>query len=206
VIAVVDYGMGNVRSVQTALEYLGHEAIVTARPAAIQDASHVILPGVGAFGRAMANLAERDLCAVLRREVVERGKPFLGICLGMQLLARTSTEHGRHDGLGWMAADVVRLNVEEMGLKVPHTGWNDVEPNTDHPILAGLRPAQLVFYFVHSFHVVCRDPRLVLATSQYGRPFTAIIGRDNIVATQFHPEKSQDSGLAVLSNFAKWHS
>lgn len=205
-IAVVDYGMGNVRSVQTALEYLGHEAVVTASPSVLRDASHLILPGVGAFGRAMANLTERGLHEVLRREVLERGKPFLGICLGMQLVTQSSPEHGRHDGLGWMAADVVRFDVERLGLKVPHTGWNDVEPHTEHPIFAGLRSVQRVFYFVHSFYVTCRDPILALATSHYGHRFTAVIGRDNIVATQFHPEKSQDSGLALLSNFAKWRS
>jgi glutamine amidotransferase len=196
--------MGNVRSVHNALDLLGIDAVVTAEPGVIASAERLILPGVGAFGDAMANLRSRGLVEVLSREVLEKRKPFLGICLGMQLVAKLSSEHGKHDGLGWFDADVVRFDLPHDGLKVPHMGWNDINPHLAHPLLRGLRADQFVFYFVHSFHVVCRDPEDVVATCTYGYPFAAAIGRDNIFATQFHPEKSQDNGLQILRNFAEW--
>jgi glutamine amidotransferase len=204
-IAIVDYGMGNVRSVHNALEYIGEDAVVTADPRVIDDAERVILPGVGAFGDAMANLQARGLVDVLQRQVLEKGKPFLAICLGLQLLARNSTEHGTHDGLGWFDASVVRFNGHTRGLKVPHMGWNEVRREVDHPLVASLGEGQLVFYFVHSFHIVCHDPADVACTCEYGDRFTAAIRRDNIFATQFHPEKSQDNGLQVLAEFARWN-
>lgn len=204
-IAIVDYGMGNVRSVHNALEYIGEDAVVTADPGVIDEADRLILPGVGAFGDAMANLEARGLVKVLERQVFEKRKPFLGICLGMQLLARGSTEHGTHAGLGWFDGCVVRFNGETRGLKVPHMGWNEIRREVDHPLFRSLRQGQLVFYFVHSYHFVCRDPADVACTCEYGERFTSAIGRDNIFATQFHPEKSQDNGIQLLTEFARWN-
>jgi glutamine amidotransferase len=203
-IAIVDYGMGNVRSVHNALDSLGQQAVVSADPAALAAADRLILPGVGAFGDAMANLRSRGLVEVLSCEVLEKRKPFLGICLGLQLLAKSSTEHGRHEGLGWFNAEVVRFELSADGLKIPHMGWNDVTPCQSHPLLAGLNQEQFVFYFVHSFHIVCRDAGDIAASCEYGYPFTAAVARENIFATQFHPEKSQDNGLQVLRNFVEW--
>jgi glutamine amidotransferase len=196
--------MGNVRSVYNALDALGQDAVVTADPKEIANSDRVILPGVGAFGDAMDNLRQRGLIEVLSREVLQEKKPFLGICLGMQLLAMSSTEHGEHPGLGWFDASVVRFGLPKNGYKVPHMGWNDITPRLDHPLLRGLKEGQFVFYFVHSFHVTCRNPADVAASCDYGYPFTAAVARDNIFATQFHPEKSQDNGLQVLRNFAEW--
>jgi glutamine amidotransferase len=196
--------MGNVRSVHNALDMLGIDAVVTADPGVIAGAERLILPGVGAFGDAMANLRSRGLVEVLSREVLEHKKPFLGVCLGMQLLARSSSEHGTHEGLAWFDADVVRFDLPHNGLKVPHMGWNDVSARKAHPLMRGLREDQFVFYFVHSFHVVCRDAKDVVADCEYGYPFAAAIARENIFATQFHPEKSQDNGLQILRNFAEW--
>jgi imidazole glycerol-phosphate synthase subunit HisH len=203
-IAIVDYGMGNVRSVMNALAWIGEDAEVTSDARKLDDADRLILPGVGAFGDAIDNLRRRELVEALERQVKEKGKPFLAICLGLQLLARSSTEHGAHEGLGWLDADVVRFDLGETALKIPHMGWNDVAPDQEHALFKGLRREQFVFYFVHSFHIVCRDTADVAATCTYGRPFTAAVGRGNVFATQFHPEKSQDSGLQILTNFASW--
>lgn len=203
-VAIIDYGMGNVRSVANAVDYCGADPVVTADPQEIADASHLILPGVGAFGDAMTNLRRRGLDEVLHREVREKGKPMLGVCLGMQVLAGVSREHGDHQGLGWFDADVVRIIPETPGLKVPHTGWNEAAPTRSHPIFAGLAKSRLTFYFVHSFHMRCRDEADRLAIFEHGGRFTAAVARDNIVATQFHPEKSQDSGVRLLTNFIRW--
>jgi glutamine amidotransferase len=205
-IAIVDYGMGNVRSVLNAFEVIGADAHVTADPAALDDATHVVLPGVGAFGDAMAALHQRQLIAPLERQALVRRKPFLGICLGMQLLAKRSTEHGLTEGLGWFDADVERFELATGRLNVPHMGWNDIEPARPHPLFAGLRPAEFTFYFVHSYRMICRDPGEVAAACDYGGPFVAAIARDNIFAAQFHPEKSQDSGLQILKNFVEWRA
>jgi glutamine amidotransferase len=196
--------MGNVRSVHNALDVLGLDAVVTADAAVIARAERLILPGVGAFGDAMGSLKARGLVEVLSHQVLQEKKPFLGVCLGMQLLARSSAEHGAHEGLGWFDADVLRFDLPNDGLKVPHMGWNDVTPRKTHPLLRGLREDQFVFYFVHSFHVVCHDATDVVAVCEYGYDFAAAIARDNIFATQFHPEKSQDNGLQILRNFAEW--
>jgi imidazole glycerol-phosphate synthase subunit HisH len=204
-IAIVDYGGGNVRSVANALAYLGLDAVVTADATVIDQAERLILPGVGAFGDVMAKLEARGLIEVLDREVQTRGKPFLGVCLGLQLLAKSSTEHGLHTGLGYLDAHVDRFDSEvvKAPLKVPHMGWNEVAPEIEHPMLAQL-PPEAAFYFVHSYHIVCDDPGLVAATSVHGYRFASVVHRDNIFATQFHPEKSQDNGLQVLQNFASW--
>lgn len=208
-VAIVDYGINNSRSVRNAVDYCGFEGVISGDPAVIDDASHVILPGVGAFGDAMTNLRARGLEEVLERVVREKGKPFLAICLGMQLLARTSEEHASHDqphrGLGWLDADVLRISTNDPDLKIPHMGWNVVSKEREHPVLAGIAPGNLAFYFVHSFAMHCNDQSDVVGRAQYGQSITSIVARDNIVATQFHPEKSQDTGIELLGNFLRWN-
>lgn len=203
-IAIIDYGMGNVRSVYNGLDYLGEDAVITDDPKVIDAATGLILPGVGAFGDAMKNLQERELVGVLEEQVFRKGKPFLGICLGLQLLAKKGYEHGEHDGLGWLDAEVKKFQFEGTGLKIPHMGWNDISPQTDHPLFANLKTEEFTFYFVHSFHIVCNHSHNIAATCQYGYSFAAAVVKDNIFATQFHPEKSQDNGIQILQNFINW--
>ncbi|MCV0386488.1 MAG: imidazole glycerol phosphate synthase subunit HisH [Nitrobacter sp.] len=197
------------RSVRNAVEYCGHEAVVTHGNDEIGDASHIILPGVGAFGDAMKTIRDRGLDEILAREVYEAGKPLLAVCLGMQLLASTSEEHvddGEFfQGLGLIEADVRRLRPKDPDLKIPHMGWNNVKKLREHPILANIRETNLAFYFVHSFAMSCRNEGDVVGRADYGQDVTAIVARDNIVGTQFHPEKSQDSGIELMSNFLQWN-
>lgn len=202
-IAIVDYGMGNVRSLSNALEYLGCDVVVTADAAQLDDAERVVLPGVGAFGDAMHAIRERKLEPVLDRQALTLKKPMLGICLGMQLFAKSSAEHGEHEGLGWIDADIRRMEVERP-LKVPHVGWNSLSYPDDDWLFKGLRAAEANFYFVHSFQMVCHQPTDLLATTDYGGPVTAVVRSANLVATQFHPEKSQDNGLKLLANWVAW--
>jgi imidazole glycerol-phosphate synthase subunit HisH len=197
-IAVVDYGMGNLRSVAKALEAIGEEPRVTRDSADLRAASHIVLPGVGAFAQCIANLRATGLVDVLDEEVRGKKKPFLGICLGMQLLAADSEEGGRHEGLGWFPASVRRLD-GDVRLKVPHIGWNDVDARAGSPLFRGVR--RPVFYFVHSYYMDCADPSLVSATCDYGVTFPAAVVADNVWAVQFHPEKSQVNGLRFLQNF-----
>ena len=208
-VAIVDYGINNVRSVRNAVDYCGFNPVVTHDAAAIADASHVILPGVGAFGDAMNNIRARGIDELLDRHVREKGKPFLAVCLGMQLLAQTSEEHADdgalHRGLGWFDADILRLQPNDPKLKIPHMGWNIVAKERDHPVLARIRDGDLAFYFVHSFAMHCNDQSDIVGRAEYGQPVTAIVAKDNIVATQFHPEKSQDSGIELVSNFLRWN-
>ncbi len=202
-IAIVDYGMGNVRSLQNAFEYLGADVTITADPAVLEAAERIVLPGVGAFGDAMLAIRERQLEAVLTRQALEVKKPVLGICLGMQLFAKTSIEHGAHSGLGWIDADIRRLDVARP-LKVPHVGWNDLHFSADDWLFKGIRPGQANFYFVHSFHMACHNPADLIATTDYGGAVTAVVRSGNLVAAQFHPEKSQDNGLKMLENWVAW--
>jgi glutamine amidotransferase len=207
-VAIVDYGINNVRSVRNAVDYCGFDPVVTHDAAEIADASHIILPGVGAFGDAMANIRMRGIDEILERHVREKGKPFLAVCLGMQLLAKTSEEHADgeapHPGLGWFDADVLRLKPNDPDLKIPHMGWNNISKAREHPVLSHMRDGNLAFYFVHSFAMRCNREHDVVARADYGQPVTAIVAKDNIVATQFHPEKSQDSGIELVSNFLRW--
>jgi glutamine amidotransferase len=197
---VIDTGRGNLLSVRNALEYLGEKPEVCVDPEMLRSAERVVLPGVGAFPEAMQELERRGFPPVLD-EVRRAGVPILGICLGMQLLATRSFELGETRGLGWIDADVVRL--EPGNLRVPHVGWNDTTIAADSPIFAGLPPGP-EFYFVHSYHLRCADPSQVDATCDYGGPVTAAVRVGNVAAVQFHPEKSQDHGLAVLENFLRW--
>ncbi len=202
-IAIVDYGMGNTRSLSNAFEYIGQDVMITSNPAALDDAERVVLPGVGAFGDAMVAIRERQLEQVLRRQALEYKKPVLGICLGMQLFASRSSEHGEHQGLGLIDADIERLELARP-FKVPHVGWNELHYPQDDWLFEGIRAQEANFYFVHSFHMLCRKQGDLLATTDYGGPVTAVVRSDNIIAAQFHPEKSQDNGLRMLENWVNW--
>ncbi|HUY89754.1 MAG TPA: imidazole glycerol phosphate synthase subunit HisH [Pirellulales bacterium] len=199
-IAIIDYGMGNLRSVQKGFEKVGHQATITNDPAAIRDAAKVILPGVGAFPDAMQELRRRELIEPIRA-AIECGKPFLGICLGLQLLFDVGWEGGRHEGLGILPGEVVRFDVPPE-YKVPHMGWNQLAIRRRAPLLEGLADGAYV-YFVHSYYVVPRDREVIATETSYPQPFTSMIWRDNLFATQFHPEKSQADGLRMLKNFAE---
>ena len=196
-IAIVDYGVGNLRSVERACLRVGAEARIIASPDELRWARGAILPGVGAFGDGMARLRAAGWPPVLQAWAAE-GRPLLGICLGMQLLFDESEEMGRHRGLGLLPGRVLRFTG---GLKVPHVGWNQVQPLCEHPLLAGV-PAGAYAYFVHSYYVEPADPALILATTDYGGPYASVVGRGNILGLQFHPEKSQEVGLRMLANFA----
>jgi imidazole glycerol-phosphate synthase subunit HisH len=198
-ITIIDYGMANLRSVQKAFEKLGHAAVITSDPHAIDAAERVVLPGVGAFRDAIVRVRETGLGeAVLQH--IHRGRPFLGICLGLQMLFTRSFEDGEHQGLGLFAGDVVRFAAQP-GLKVPHMGWNQLRWRRPVPHLADL-PQEAAVYFVHSYYVVPRDPGIIATETDYPTPFTSAIWKDNVFATQFHPEKSQRVGLQILHQFA----
>ena len=200
-IAIVDYGMGNLRSAQKGFEKAGCEAVVTDAVSDIASADAVVLPGVGALGDCHDGLAARGLVEPVK-EAAASGRPFLGICIGLQLLFEES-EEGNASGLGIFPGRVVRFpSAAETGLKVPHMGWNEVNavPGRACPLLEGVRPNPYA-YFVHSYHALPADPALTLATCTYGVTFPAIVGRDNVFAVQFHPEKSQTDGIAILRAF-----
>jgi len=200
-IAIIDYGMGNLRSIQKAFEHVGHEACLTRSPAVIADASHVVLPGVGAFPDCMRNLEQFGLIDPIHR-AIRQGKPFLGICLGLQLLFTEGEEFGPHPGLAVLKGRVVRFAFPAGALKVPHMGWNQLTRVKPMPLLAAV-PEDAYFYFVHSYHVVAKEMDAVLAETEYGVNIHSILGRGNIMGTQFHPEKSHRYGMRLLKNFAE---
>lgn len=202
VIVIVDYGMGNLASILNMLKRVGAPAVISSRPEDILAASGLILPGVGAFDEGMRSLEGLGLIPVLNRAVQEENKAVLGICLGMQLLTESS-EEGSLPGLGWLPAETIRFRFgpEHGRLKIPHMGWNTVEPSGDDGLFRGL--SQPAFYFVHSYHVVCRDQAHVLGTTEHGYPFASVVGRGRVLGTQFHPEKSHKYGLKLLTNFAE---
>lgn len=199
-IAIIDYDMGNLRSVSKAFERVGAETSVTRDPKVISNASHVVLPGVGAFKDCMRNLEEYGLIEPIRK-AIRSGKPFLGICLGLQLLFDESDEFGPHKGLGVIKGRVVRFP-DDRSLKVPHMGWNDIRIRKASRLLDGIEDHSY-FYFVHSYYAVPEDTGVNLTTTAYGPEFTSSIEKDNIMACQFHPEKSQKTGLRVLKNFSE---
>jgi glutamine amidotransferase len=214
-VAIVDYGSGNLRSAAKAFERAAREAgaddrvLVTSSPRDVADADRIVLPGVGAFADCRAGLyGVPGMVDALQRAVVERGKPFLGICVGMQLMATRGVEYGIHAGLDWIQGDVVRIergtNAEGGLLKIPHMGWNELADLKPHPLLAGIA-ARDHAYFVHSFQLKATLAETVLALTDYGGPITAVVGRDNLAGTQFHPEKSQATGLRLIANFLRWN-
>lgn len=209
-VVIVDYGSGNLRSAAKAFERAIAEAglcmtvRVSADPEAVLAARHVVLPGVGSFADCMSGLvAVPGLLEAIGEAVLHRGRPFLGICVGMQLMARLGREHGEHQGLGWIGGEVVPVAPTDSTLKIPHMGWNELEFSATHPLFAGLA-GETHAYFVHSYQFIPDDPAHRLATVDYGGPITAIVGRDNLVGTQFHPEKSQTLGLRLITNFLSW--
>ena len=210
-IAVVDCGSGNLRSVNRALERVAADAGIQAQveivqqPEGVLAADRLVLPGQGAFASCLAGLTRAEgLSEAMEEAVCTKGRPFLGICVGMQLLADIGEEHGQHAGLGWIPGRVVALHPSEPTLKVPHMGWNSLHlSEPQHPVLANL-PDDPHVYFTHSYQMVCDRAEDCLAMTEYGGPVTAAVGRDNIIGTQFHPEKSQAVGLALLTNFLRW--
>lgn len=210
-VAIIDYGSGNLRSAAKAFERAaqgGGEAIlVTADPDAVRTADRVVLPGVGAFADCKAGLAAvPGMIEALTEAVIDKGHPFLGICVGMQLMARRGLEKTVTEGLGWIDGDVEPIAPKDPALKVPHMGWNTIDLVRSHVLLDGLPTGGkgLHAYFVHSYHMTLRDPGALVAVADYGGPVTAMVGRDNIVGTQFHPEKSQALGLGLIANFLRW--
>jgi imidazole glycerol-phosphate synthase subunit HisH len=196
-VCVLDYGSGNVRSVFNLFATVTDEVTVSNEAQDIRDASHVVLPGVGAFGAAMRKIGERIPVDVVESEV-RSGKPFLGICVGMQVMADRGTEFGEHEGLGWIPGRVERL--EPGNLPLPHVGWNDIAVRHHHPLLDGLESAP-DFYYVHSYAFRPAKPEHELATTQFGETFAAVVQKDRFLGVQFHPEKSQKAGLRLVRNF-----
>ncbi len=197
-IAIIDYGVGNLRSVQRALERAGAEAVITGDPMVIKAADGAVLPGVGAFGEGMAQLELRGLVLPID-QLIAAGKPFLGICLGMQLLFSTSEEMGHFDGLGVFKGTVRRF-ADAPGRKVPHVGWNQLHIRQPNPLMDGVTDGSFA-YFVHSYYVDPARPDFTVATTDYGPDFTSVVARGNVYGVQFHPEKSQGVGAAILKNF-----
>jgi imidazole glycerol-phosphate synthase subunit HisH len=210
-VAIVDSGSGNLRSAAKAFERAAAEDRISARvevtndPEVVACADRVVLPGVGAFADCRRGLAAvPGLEAALREAAIARARPFLGICVGMQLMADRGREFETVEGLGWISGEVMAIEPRDAALKIPHMGWNEIEPRAPHPLLAGLA-AGAHAYFVHSYHFRPAHPADLVAVTDYGGPLTAIIGRDNLAGTQFHPEKSQDAGLRLIGNFLRWH-
>jgi glutamine amidotransferase len=211
-VAIVDYGSGNLCSAAKAFERAardtGAEIIVTSDPEVVAGAERIVLPGVGAFADCRRGLdAIPGMVDTLQEEVIARGKPFLGICVGCQLMAERGLEKEAVDGLGWISGDVVEIEPADPALKIPHMGWNTLDHVRGHPLLAGVPTGDngLDAYFVHSFHIRTPDNRDVVARTDYGGPVTAIVARDNFAGTQFHPEKSQTLGLSLIANFLRWN-
>ena len=197
-IAIIDYGMGNLRSVEKAFQFLGFDAYIAESPEQVANASHLVLPGDAAFGDAMRNLREAGWVELIHREI-DAGKPFLGICVGLQLMFAASEEMGQHEGLGLLPGKCLRFPRSE---RVPQIGWNQINIKRQTPLLAGV-PENSFFYFVHSYYVVADIDSDCIATTDYGLDYLSIAGRDGVYGVQFHPEKSQDHGLRLLKNFAE---
>ncbi len=211
-VAIVDYGSGNLHSARKAFEKaaaaLGGDIVVTSDPDIVRRADRIVLPGVGAFADCRQGLeAVPGMLDALDEAVLSRARPFLGICVGMQLLATHGHEHGTTKGLGWIPGDVVEITPKDPALKVPHMGWNTLATKRPHPLFADIPFGSdgKHAYFVHSYHLQPADEAHRLADTDYGTPIAAVVGRDNIVGTQFHPEKSQALGLALIGNFLRWN-
>ena len=216
-IAIIDYGSGNLRSAAKAFSHVMEEAglagdvVITGDADIVAKADRIVLPGQGAFGDCIAGLKKVDgMVDVLTEKVLQRGAPFFGICVGMQLLASRGLEFGEHAGLGWIPGDVVKMEPSDASLKIPHMGWNTMTANYDapHPVLQGVTKTGdgnfMDFYFVHSFVFHCKESEHVAGWCDYGGDFTAMVAKDNIIGTQFHPEKSQQAGLDLIRGFLRW--
>jgi glutamine amidotransferase len=212
-VAIVDYGSGNLNSAAKAFERAsretgtGEEIVVTSDPDFVAAADRIVLPGVGAFADCRRGLgAVPGMVEAMTEAVMGKGRPFLGICVGMQLMATRGLEHGATPGLDWIGGDVSPIQTDDPGLKIPHMGWNTLHPQQDHPLTEGipLGPEGLHAYFVHSYALQPKEQGEVVAVSAYGGPVTAMVARDNLAGTQFHPEKSQALGLSLISNFLRW--
>jgi glutamine amidotransferase len=212
-VAIIDYGSGNLHSAHKALERAareideGTDVRLTSDPKEVRNAERIVLPGVGAFADCRRGLDAIDgMVDALNEAVIAEGKPFLGICVGMQLMATRGLEHQVTEGLGWIPGDVVAIELADPALKIPHMGWNTLSVRRDHKLLDGIPTGEngLHAYFVHSFQLKPASPDLMIAETDHGGALTAIVGRDNLVGTQFHPEKSQTLGLALLRNFLRW--
>ena len=210
VVALIDYGSGNLRSAEKALARAaaehasGHDVVVTADAGLVARAERIVLPGVGAFADCMGGLSSLPgMIEALNTAVLSRGVPFLGICVGMQLMASVGREFGDTNGLDWIKSEVVRMKPKDPALKIPQIGWNELSFTRPHPLFAGIAEGSHA-YFVHSFELVPQRPEDLIARTDYGGPVTAAVGRDNLVGVQFHPEKSQAVGLAMLGNFLGW--
>jgi len=212
IVAIIDYGSGNLRSAEKAMARaisdgaIDARVIVTADADVVRQAGRIVLPGVGAFADCMRGLrAVPGMVDALTDAVCKRGKPFLGICVGMQLMASRGLEHGTHEGLGWIEGDVVRLTPSDPALKIPHMGWNTLRVARAHPVIAHVVDAKDAHaYFVHSYRFAVAHAGDVIAETDYGGAIAAVVGRDNMIGTQFHPEKSQAVGLQLLQNFVRW--
>jgi glutamine amidotransferase len=200
-VAIINYGMGNVASVDKAIKYLGFESVITNDPLEIQQATYIILPGVGAFAQGMENLHKLGLVDILNKEVIYNKKPFLGICLGMQLIASRGFEPNLTSGLNWIKGDVIKI--KEPQKSIPHLGWNEIN-ETKSSIFKDFNKKD--FYFIHSFHFDVLNTEDIAATVNYGKDYVAAIQKDNIFATQFHPEKSQTSGLELIKSFFNYYA
>jgi glutamine amidotransferase len=212
-VAIIDYGSGNLHSAAKAFERAAREGgapqsiVVTNDPEAVRTADRIVLPGVGAFTDCRHGLDQLPgMVEALDEAVRHKGKPFLGICVGMQLMAERGREYEVTEGLGWIAGEVCRISPTDPSLKIPHMGWNTIDSRRQHPLFDDipLGPGGLHAYFVHSYHLQVADPADLVACSDYGGPIAALVGRDNYAGTQFHPEKSQKLGLALIANFLKW--
>jgi glutamine amidotransferase len=212
-VTIIDYGSGNLHSALKSFERAAHESgagaeiVLTSDPETVATADRIVLPGVGAFADCYRGLHSIEgMRDALELAVRRKGRPFLGICVGMQLLASRGLEHGVHDGLGWIDGEVDAIRPSDPALKIPHMGWNTLDVRRPHPLLSGIATGAggLHAYFVHSYHLTPADPADLVAVTHYGGPVTAMVARDNLAGTQFHPEKSQRLGLALIANFLSW--
>jgi glutamine amidotransferase len=212
-VTIIDYGSGNLHSALKAFERMnvqegaGYTIKLTSDPDEVRGADRVVLPGVGAFADCRSGLLKvAGMMEALQETVIEKARPFLGICVGMQLMATRGLEHGETPGFGWIDGEVRAIEPDDAGLKIPHMGWNTLDVINPHPLLEGIEtgPDGLHAYFVHSYHLVANDRANMVAETSYGGPVTAMVARDNLAGTQFHPEKSQKLGLALIANFLKW--
>lgn len=208
-VTIIDYGSGNLRSAAKAFEFvtreydLGFDVKVSNDPDDLNAASHIVLPGQGAFADCMSGLQKSGMLGALQENVLVRAKPFLGICVGMQLLADKGLEHGNHDGLGWIGGDVIPIQPTDPSMKIPHMGWNTIEITHDHALFHDIKNGAH-YYFVHSFMFQCNKGHNEIAKTNYGGDVTAIIADANMIGVQFHPEKSQENGMLLLHNFLNW--